>query len=223
MPSFGTRWWIVWALAGVALVALAGCSNAQPTPTLPAAPKPAAVPTSPLGALATPPVTTAVSPAARAPSPASPSPSPSPTRGAAIFAASPSATATVVGRFAPATGPTVRFTTNAQLGMILTDGNGRTLYYYTRDQANTSNCRDQCAQTWPPLLVAGQPTPDPGVTGMVGAITRPDGGRQVTYNELPLYYFVRDTQPGDATGEGVGNVWYVVRPDTRPGATPPAR
>jgi predicted lipoprotein with Yx(FWY)xxD motif len=49
-------------------------------------------------------------------------------------------------------------------------------------------------------------------------MTRPDGSKQITYNGIPLYYYVRDTKPGDTTGQGVGNLWKVVAP----GDTPPA-
>jgi predicted lipoprotein with Yx(FWY)xxD motif len=50
------------------------------------------------------------------------------------------------------------------------------------------------------------------VAGKLGAIQRPDGGRQVTYGGLPLYTYSQDTQPGDAKGDGVGGSWHVVHP-----------
>jgi predicted lipoprotein with Yx(FWY)xxD motif len=45
-----------------------------------------------------------------------------------------------------------------------------------------------------------------------GTITRTDGTTQVTYNGWPLYYFDKDKQAGDITGEGVGSVWYLISP-----------
>jgi len=109
--------------------------------------------------------------------------------------------------------PTVTTATDAKLGTILTDNKGMTLYLYTKDEPNVSNCYDQCAQNWPPLLVTtGSPVAAAGLAGMLGLTTRKDGSKQVTYNGVPLYYWVKDTKPGETTGQGVGNVWFVVPP-----------
>ena len=100
-----------------------------------------------------------------------------------------------------------------QHGRILTDGAGKTLYQFSQDTRDTSNCTGTCAQNWPPLMApAGQPTTPPGITGTLGVLSRPDGGRQVTYNGIPLYYFARDTQPGETNGAAVNN-WTVVNPE----------
>lgn len=109
---------------------------------------------------------------------------------------------------------TVQVSDHPELGMILTDGEGMTLYMYTRDAENVSSCYDQCAVNWPPLLVdeGAEPVAGEGLTGELGVIDRTDGGRQVTYNGMPLYYWIQDSQPGDATGQGVGDVWFVISP-----------
>jgi predicted lipoprotein with Yx(FWY)xxD motif len=109
---------------------------------------------------------------------------------------------------------TIQVSKDASLGDILVDGKGMTLYLFTRDQANVSNCYDQCAANWPPLLIAAgkEATAGQGVTGKLGAIDRTDGSRQVTYNSLPLYYYIKDTKAGDTTGQNVGQVWFVVHP-----------
>jgi predicted lipoprotein with Yx(FWY)xxD motif len=114
-----------------------------------------------------------------------------------------------------AQGVTVQVADHPDLGKILTDGAGMTLYLYTKDGENVSNCYGQCAVNWPPLLVdAGQePAAGQGLTGSLGTIERTDGGRQVTYNGMPLYYWINDSNPGDVSGQGVGDVWYVVHPD----------
>ena len=52
--------------------------------------------------------------------------------------------------------PTVTVTDHPQLGNILTDAQGKTLYIFTRDEANASTCYDQCAQRWPALTVTGR-------------------------------------------------------------------
>lgn len=90
-----------------------------------------------------------------------------------------------------------------------------TLYLYTPDEENVSNCYDQCAVNWPPLLVGdGAPVAGTGVSGELSVIDRTDGGRQVAYNGVPLYFWIRDVRPGDATGQGVGDVWFVLSPET---------
>jgi predicted lipoprotein with Yx(FWY)xxD motif len=102
---------------------------------------------------------------------------------------------------------------NATLGSFLVDSKGMTLYLYTTDTPNTSNCYNACAVAWPPLLTTGAPVAGTGVTAsLLGTTTRTDGTTQVTYNGWPLYYFATDKAVGDTTGENVQNVWFVVTP-----------
>ena len=120
-----------------------------------------------------------------------------------------------LGPLASAQEVTVQVADSPTLGKILTDGNGMTLYLFTKDTANVTNCYDQCAVNWPPLLVGEgeEPAAGPGLTGKLGTIDRTDGSRQVTYNGIPLYLWIKDTKAGDVTGQGVGDVWFVVHPD----------
>jgi predicted lipoprotein with Yx(FWY)xxD motif len=109
---------------------------------------------------------------------------------------------------------TVGMTQTAQLGPILVDGAGRTLYAFTNDTPDTSTCYNQCATNWPPLLQSIDSQAGEGAdAAMLGVATRTDGTLQVTYNGLPLYYYVGDQAVGDAAGQGVGGVWYVIAPD----------
>jgi predicted lipoprotein with Yx(FWY)xxD motif len=109
---------------------------------------------------------------------------------------------------------TINVAQDASLGSILVDSNGMTLYLYTKDTPNTSNCYGTCASYWPPLLTTGTPTAGTGVTpSMLGTTTRTDGTTQVTYNGWPLYYYASDKTAGDTTGENVQGVWYVITPD----------
>ena len=102
----------------------------------------------------------------------------------------------------------------AQLGNILVDDKGRTLYAFTKDTKDTSTCYDKCEAAWWPLLQTDKPTLGAGVdTSMVGTTQRKDGSTQVTYNGMPLYYFFKDQAAGDTNGQGVATVWYVVAPD----------
>jgi predicted lipoprotein with Yx(FWY)xxD motif len=107
----------------------------------------------------------------------------------------------------------VNLNSNSQFGSILVDGKGMTLYLFTKDTPNTSNCYDKCATAWPPLLTTGSPTAGDGIdASKLGTTTRTDGTTQVTYNGWPLYYFAKDQQAGDTAGQGVGSVWYVISP-----------
>lgn len=99
------------------------------------------------------------------------------------------------------------------LGMFLVDAKNMTLYIYTKDTPNTSNCYDKCATAWPPLLTTGAPVGGTGVdASKLGSTKRTDGSEQVTYNGWPLYYYVKDTKPGDVIGQNVGTVWFVISP-----------
>jgi predicted lipoprotein with Yx(FWY)xxD motif len=100
-----------------------------------------------------------------------------------------------------------------KLGSFLVDDKGMTLYLYTKDTPNTSNCYDKCATAWPPLLTTGKPAAGDGVdASKFGTTTRKDGATQVTYNGWPLYYYAKDKKVGDITGQNVGSVWFVVSP-----------
>lgn len=104
----------------------------------------------------------------------------------------------------------------ASLGKVVVDGTGRTLYVFDKDTASPSksNCDGDCAAKWPPVL-AGDSTPQlDGVdASLVGTVARTDGSKQVTLAGLPLYQFVNDTKVGDAKGQAVGNIWWVVGAD----------
>lgn len=119
---------------------------------------------------------------------------------------------------ASATGPAmIAVASNAKLGQILVDGNGRTLYLFEKDTSSSSTCYGDCAKYWPPLLTNGAPQAGAGATAsLLGTTKRSDGTTEVTYAGHPLYYVVTDHNPGDATGQGVNNFgapWDVVGPD----------
>jgi len=119
-------------------------------------------------------------------------------------------------------GPTYRVGTGTVngLGTVLVVGKGMTLYLFVPDrQSSKSTCYGACAQGWPPLVLpAGVTTPlaGPGVeSSLLGTTKRSDGTTQVTYNKWPLYLWVGDSQPGQATGQGINNLgglWYVKSP-----------
>jgi len=102
------------------------------------------------------------------------------------------------------------------LGTVVVDGSGRTLYVFDKDTADPpkSNCEGDCAAMWPPVE-AGSGTPElDGVdASLVGAVERADGSQQLTLAGWPLYLFAKDTKAGEAKGQAVGDVWWVVGPD----------
>jgi predicted lipoprotein with Yx(FWY)xxD motif len=116
----------------------------------------------------------------------------------------------------PVTGAaTVNVADVGTFGQALVDGEGRSLYLFTNDTQNsgTSSCTGDCLVNWPPLFTDGDPVAGEGVdAAMLGTITLPDGTTQVTYNGWPLYYYIDDAAAGDATGQGVGGVWFLVSP-----------
>ena len=93
--------------------------------------------------------------------------------------------------------------------MLAAGSTGRTLYLFTQDTKNHSNCTGGCAQVWPPLLVSGKPTAGGGVSGSKLGEIKSGHSHQVTYAGHPLYEFDSDSAPGQANGEG-DNDFYVV-------------
>jgi predicted lipoprotein with Yx(FWY)xxD motif len=112
-------------------------------------------------------------------------------------------------------GATVMVFESPTLGQILTDDKGMTLYIFDKDVKDKSNCSGGCLKNWPAFMVKEEDakvTGD-GVTATFGVIERDDGTYQVTANGMPLYYYVKDQNPHDTTGQAVGDVWWVVGPD----------
>jgi predicted lipoprotein with Yx(FWY)xxD motif len=104
----------------------------------------------------------------------------------------------------------------AGLGQVLVDSTGHTLYSFSKDSGESVACTGACAKAWPPLLVAhGEPEPSNGAgAARLGAITLPDGKRQVTYSGHPLYSFSGDEKPGEANGNGsaaFGGTWSALK------------
>ncbi len=105
-------------------------------------------------------------------------------------------------------------TARIALGTVIVDAHGMTVYRFDHDKQNagTSACTGDCAGTWT-AVSAGSGTPTAsGVSGTLGAITGTDGHRQVTLDGWPLYTFSGDGAPGDANGQGVAGIWWVVAP-----------
>jgi len=100
----------------------------------------------------------------------------------------------------------------SELGNYLVAPNGMTLYYFTKDESNKSTCYDACSKNWPPFSVLKTLKPGAGVADQFGTINRTDGLKQITYKGQPLYFWAKDKNVGDTTGQNVNKVWFVVQP-----------
>lgn len=106
-------------------------------------------------------------------------------------------------------------TAESGFGTIIVDANGYALYS-NWDANRDSTCVDQCAQTWPPLIVTGDFAVGEALDRTkFSTFARPDGSMQVKFGDFPLYRFVQDTQPGDAKGNGAFGIWYLINSDGR--------
>lgn len=109
------------------------------------------------------------------------------------------------------------------LGKVVVDGNGRTVYVFDKDTSGKSNCEGDCLAKWP-VVPAGEGTPQlDGVdASLVGTVTRSDGSKQLSIGGLPIYLFAQDTKAGEAKGQAVGGVWWVVGADGKKVTTQPS-
>lgn len=106
---------------------------------------------------------------------------------------------------------------NKPLGAYLADENGMTLYWNKKDSPGKSTCSGPCLKHWPPVVIPTTMTlPEKLKPSDFGTIRRDDGTIQTTFRGYPLYYSTMDRQPGDARGQGIDNVWYVINPDFFP-------
>ena len=103
--------------------------------------------------------------------------------------------------------------TSQTLGNYLVDGEGNSLYYFTKDSSGASACNGDCIKNWPAFTASSFVLPSALNPADFGTITRSDGASQVTYKGYPLYYWKKDSMRGEVTGQGVGKVWYIVDPE----------
>ncbi len=91
-------------------------------------------------------------------------------------------------------------------GEVFANGNGLTLYTFTKDSRGKSNCYDGCAVNWPPFNASK----DVKEWGAFTKVKRKDNSYQWAYEGQPLYTWIGDQNEGDTYGQGVGGVWYVL-------------
>ena len=104
------------------------------------------------------------------------------------------------------------------LGTILVDSSGRTLYMFVPDKQKKVTCKStSCQAAWPPLKLTGAKAVAAGNAkqSLLSSDPDPKGGKVVTYARWPLYTYIGDSKPGQASGQGLnlnGGLWYVLSP-----------
>jgi len=108
---------------------------------------------------------------------------------------------------------TLKTVSNATFGTVITDGDGKTLYFFSLDANGSSGCTDGCETAWP-VFLADDLSSMPGLNAAdVSTITRADGKKQTTYKGWPLYYYAGDVAALDIKGDASGGTWFVAKPD----------
>lgn len=104
---------------------------------------------------------------------------------------------------APSNDPPIR-----KLNGNLVDIKGRGLYTYAGDKTpGVSSCMAQCRILWPPLKAEEGAV----AKGPFTIAVRHDGSKQWALRGKPLYRWASDKKYGDAGGDGVTDVWRLVR------------
>lgn len=107
----------------------------------------------------------------------------------------------------------IKLVVTKQFGSVLTDKDGKSLYFFSIDANGKSGCTGGCIAKWP-VFYKDVPTIDNGLNAAdFGVITRTDGAKQTTYKGWPLYYYADDLKAGDINGDAVGDVWFIAKPD----------
>lgn len=111
------------------------------------------------------------------------------------------------------------------LGTVVTDAAGFTLYRFDDDTADPPNstCVEACAKKWPPYVVDpdGTLTLDGVEQSAISKLRRPDGDIQLTIEGWPVYRFAADPDAGSTEGQGVGGTWFAVTPEGKKAAPAP--
>lgn len=96
------------------------------------------------------------------------------------------------------------------VGNYLADGNGMTLYTFSKDKAGKSACTGECLSQWPVFYVNPELVVEGCEQSDFGSFVRDDGAEQTTYKGKPLYYYAKDEKPGQTNGFEAVKGWKVV-------------
>jgi predicted lipoprotein with Yx(FWY)xxD motif len=105
---------------------------------------------------------------------------------------------------------------SSQFGSVLFDADDQVIYLFDKENSDESECYDDCAAEWPPVLTKGEPVAGNGADAkLLGTTERDDDSTQVTYKGHPLYYYAHEG-PGEVLCHnvtGFGGLWLVVQPN----------
>jgi predicted lipoprotein with Yx(FWY)xxD motif len=107
----------------------------------------------------------------------------------------------------------LKISDNPGFGNILTDANGKALYFFAADAKGTSECTGSCETVWPVFYAEDATLPSGIAAADVATITRADGKKQTTFKGWPLYYYAADAAVADVKGDGIGGNWFVAKTD----------
>ncbi len=107
---------------------------------------------------------------------------------------------------------------SSKVGNYLESSDGFTLYLLNSDTPyKTSTCTGACTSKWPPFIFNGNLSSLNIGTGLnesaFGSVNRGNDTLQLTYYGWPVYFFFKDTAPGQVNGNGIyafGGTWYAV-------------
>jgi predicted lipoprotein with Yx(FWY)xxD motif len=111
---------------------------------------------------------------------------------------------------------TITLTTNTTLGEIITDSEGRTLYFFSKDVSGAVKCAGGCLNNWPIFYTADIVISNDALSASDFKNIEQDGIMITTYKGWPLYYYsssgdgVKEAA-GATGGDGIGGVWYVAK------------
>ena len=107
----------------------------------------------------------------------------------------------------------------SDLGTVLFDATGQSIYLFDIETTTKPRCYKACADDWPPVLTDGAPLAGHRVReSLLGTAQRADGTTQVTYGGHPLYFYAHEGKQ-EVTCHNVflnGGNWYAVQPDGHP-------
>ena len=114
---------------------------------------------------------------------------------------------------APYVTPDVLVFNHPSYGEILTDQSGNVLYGFSIDSVGGDPTYIGAA--WPLAPQTTDPKPDAGVTAALtsGTFSNASGGPWLKINNRPVYTYASDSGPNQASGHGLGFVWYTIKPD----------
>jgi predicted lipoprotein with Yx(FWY)xxD motif len=100
---------------------------------------------------------------------------------------------------------------NPELGKIVADAKGRTLYRFDKDTPwpMKSNCDSSaCLKMFKPAKAVDKDKISGIDPKLLSTYKRADGTEQVSMDCWPLYWFTGDEKPGDINGQGKKGVWH---------------